>query len=151
MKKNQKTSDVLNVYKVIGVAKYSKLSDDDKIRTWKIVRNLKPIAEQFDADAKDVSERMKPADNFVELWQKAQEYEKGNKDAMTEAEYKAFCKELKDYNQLVSKAIEELLAVEVEVDFEPLTEEAFGLLMASNDWTMQQATMVGDFVVNSHI
>lgn len=148
MKRKVKTSEIINLYKIIGAAKYSKMSDDDKIRTWKIVRKLKPIAEQFDADAKDVSERMKPTDNFVERWQRAQEYEQSGKtsDIMNLTEYNEFCKELKDYNQLVGKAIDEMLTNDVEVDFEPLTEEAFSQLMSCNEWTIQQATLIGDFV-----
>jgi len=35
---------------------------------------------------------------------------------------------------------------EVELEIEPLTEDAFAKLMASNEWTMEQAVVLGDIV-----
>jgi len=152
MNKKVKTSEILKVYNVIGSAKYGKMSDDDKVKVWKIARKLKPVATKFDEDAKDAAEKMKPAEDFDEKLQKAQEYErlrqKGEPtiDIMTTPEYEKFLSTFKDYQKLVDKAVQEFADKEVKVDFDPINEEAFGKLMASNDWTMEQVATLGDFI-----
>ena len=35
----------------------------------------------------------------------------------------------------------------VDLEFEPLSEEAFGKLMASNDWTIEKAMTIGALIV----
>lgn len=152
MKKNVKTSEILNVYQIIGSAKYSKMSDEDKIKAWKIARKLKPVATKFEEDRNDALERLKPSEDFDDKLRKAQEYERLKReqkptiDVMTTADFDAFMAELNKYNELVTKAVDEFGKKEVEVEFDAMSEDAFGKLIASNDWTMGQVTLVGDFV-----
>ena len=151
-KKTLKTSEILNIYNVLNSAKYTKMDDADKIKAWKICRKLKPIATKFDEDSKDAAEKMKPADNFDEKFQKAREYERLTNehkpaiDIMTTAEYDEFIKTLKAYNKTVGDAVKEFAEKEVKIEFEPLTEEAFGKMISSNEWTMAQVTTLGDFI-----
>lgn len=153
MKKTIKTEDALKAYNIISQAKYSKMDDADKVRAWKIARALKPVATRFDEDSRDAADKLKPTDDFTERLGKAQEYERLTKegqptiDIMTTADYHAFVKEFQKYNQLVADAVKEFGAKEVELDFEPLTDDAFGKLMASNEWTMEQATALGELAV----
>lgn len=153
MKKTIKTKDALAVYNVLAGARFTKMDDADKVRMWRITRQLKPVATRYDEDSKDAAEKMKPTDDFSDRLQKAQEYErlrqKGEPtiDVMTTAEYTEFVSELRKYNRLVSDTLEELAGKEEEFDFEPLSEDAFGKLLASNDgWTGEQVTVAGDFV-----
>lgn len=152
MKKNAKTKDILAVYNVIKNARYSKLADADKIKAWKITRVLKPIATKFDDDTTDAREKLKPEDDFDERLKKAIEFERRKganeptTDVMTDAEYGNFIAKFKKYNETVNNAVTEFGEKEVEVEFESLNEDAFGKLMASNEWDMQQVTLVGDFV-----
>ena len=154
-KQTIKTEKVLNAYRVLSTAKYSKMADEDKIKVWKIARTLKPVAEKFEDDSKDAAEKMKPSEDFDEKLQKAQEYERMIKDKdadMTKlpigaAEYSAFIKEFQQYNKLVGDAIKEFADKEVEVSFEKLSEDAFGKLMASNEWTMEQTMEIGMLIV----
>lgn len=156
MKKTIKTSDILNAYNVLKMAKYSAMEDADKIKAWKIARALKPIATKFDDDSKDAAEKLKPEidGGFDEVLGKVQEYERMVRDTkadmtklpMGAAEYNAFITKLKEYNKLVGKAVEEFANVENEIEFEPLTENAFGKLIASNDWTVGQVEVLGDIV-----
>ena len=153
MEKTFKTSDVLSIYNIINTAKYNKMDDDDKIKVWKIVRAMKPVATKFDEDMKDASEKLKPTDDFNERLQKAQEYErlrsqnKPTNDAMADEEYEAFIKEFKNYNKVVEDAIKEFGDKEVKITFDAISEKAFGNLMASNDWTMEQAVKLGEVIV----
>lgn len=52
-----------------------------------------------------------------------------------------------NYNRLVADAVKEFADKEVEIEFEPLSEDAFGKLMASNEWTMEQTVEIGMLIV----
>ena len=152
MKKNVKTSEILSVYQIIGSAKYGKMSNDDKIKTWKIARKLKPIATKFDEDTKDAAEKMKPYEDFDQKLEKAQEFERLTQkkeptiDVMTKAEYDTFIKDFEAYKKMIDKAVKEFAEKVVKVEFEPLSEEAFTKMIESNDWTIGQVTVLGDFI-----
>jgi len=150
MKKTLKTEAVLEVWNILNAATYKKLDDADKIKLYKTARVLKPIAKQFEEDSKDAAEKLKPEGLDGQL-EKAKEYEskkpKGEDTPMTDEEYQAFIRDMwSPFNQLVAKAVKEFAEKEVEVDIEPLTEEAFGKLMASNDWSVDKAMIIGEFI-----
>lgn len=155
MKTKITTEKVLNAYRVIGGAKYTKMDDSDKIKVWKIARALKPVVDKFDDDYKDAAEKMKPSEDFADNLQKAREFERITKEKdfdasklpMGVAEYNEFIKKLQDYNRLVDEAVKEFVDKEVEIEFEPLSEESFGKLMASNEWTMEQTVEIGMLIV----
>ena len=154
MKKSLKSEQVLMAYNIISTAKYGKLDDADKIKVWKIARAMKPVATRLREDSEDAAQKMKPTEDFDERLQRAQEYERlirlQDTDATTlpmgAAEYDAFIKEFNDYRKLVDDTIKEFSEKEVSLDFEPLSEEAFGKLMASNNWTMDQVIILGDII-----
>ena len=152
MKKTVKTSEILSTFNVLSNAKYGKMEDSDKIKVWKICRKLKPIATKFDEDTKDAAEKMKPTEDFDERLSKAQQYERAQQqgkptfDIMRAADYENFIKDFKEYQKLINDAVKEFADTEVEVEFDVLSEESFGKLLASNDWTMAQVTTLGDFI-----
>ena len=154
MTKKMKTEDVLKAYNVISTAKYGKLADEDKIKVWKIARALKPVAEKFREDSEDAQQKMKPNDDFDEQLMKAQEYEREirkpdcdpTKLPIGAAQYQEFLEEFKAYQKLVNDAISDFAKKEVEVEIETLSEDAFGKLMASNDWNMEQVVALDGIV-----
>ena len=150
-----KTEKAVAASNILATAKYGKLSDEDKVKVWKIARALKPIATKFDEDSNDASEKFKEdIENFDERLGKAQQYEveirKPDFDAqklpMGAAEYAAFIDEFKKYQKLVSDAMAEFAQADTDVDFEPIDEDAFGKLMASNDWNVAQAMALGEII-----
>lgn len=147
-----KTKQALETYNILNGAKYSKLEDADKIKLWKIVRALKPIATKFQEDVKDASDKFKSEfEGFDENLKKAQDYEKGKAEGkedlpMTEEEYKAFIEVFKKYNKLVSDAVNEFAEAEVNLNVETLSEDAFGKLLSSNDWSIDKTTSI-DFMI----
>ena len=149
MKKTMKTSVVLDAFNVLNTAKYTKLDDADKIKVWKIARAMKPIATKFEEDNKDAAEKMKP-EGFDEKLQNAQDYERVMKDSnadasglkMGAAEYSEFIKEVQKYNKLVGDAVKEFADKEVKIDFDTISEEVFGKLMASNEWDIAQTMKI---------
>ena len=152
MKKTVKTSVVIGVFNVLSQAKYGLMSDADKIKVWKIARKLKPIAQKFEDDSRDCADKMKPTEDFTDRLRRWQEYNqlKNNNqptiDIMSTAEHDAFTKEWNKYNELVGKAMKEYTDKEVEVDFEPISEDALLKLMESNEWTIGQVAVAGDFI-----
>ena len=148
------TEVILAAYSILKGANYQKMGDDDKIKLWKIARALKPVATQFEDDNKDAAEKLKP-EGFDEKLQNAQEYERVTKDPnadtsnlkMGAAEHNEFINgEWKKFNQLMAKAVDEFAKKEVKLEFEPLSEDAFAKLMASNDWKVEQVMTVADLI-----
>ena len=154
MKKIQiKNEEVLNAFNIINAANYKQLDDSDKIKLYKIARAMKPSARQFEDDSRDAAEKLKPEGIDAKL-EKAREYElktkKGETDKlpMTAEEYQAFIQEeWLPFNSLVQKAVREFADKVVDLEFEPLSEEVFGKLMASNDWTIEKAMTIGALIV----
>lgn len=153
MKKVLKKGEVLEAFTILNSANYKQLDDADKIKLWKIARVMKPVAKQLEDDSRDAAEKLKP-ENFDAQLEKAKEFEakvqKGDTDKlpMTEDEHLKFIREVfQPFNNLVQKAVDDETKKEVEIDFEPLTEDAFGKLMASNDWKIQQVMVLGNLIV----
>ena len=156
MELKAKTEKVYAAYVVLSQAKYGKLSDEEKIKVWKIARALKPVAAKFEEDSKDASEKLQPYDGFSDDLQKANEYQAKVKTAnldpktlpMGPAEYNEFMRKFNAYQKTVGEAMKEFAQTEVKVSFEPNSEETFQKLMNSNDWNFGQVTSVGDIIVN---
>ena len=150
-----KTEKVLAAHRVLSASKYQKLSDDDKIKVFKICVALKPIAKKFEEDSKDAAEKLKPCEDHDQKLQQAQEYERVTRDPkgdastleMGAAEYNDFIKLMQKYGKLVNEAMKEESEKEVEVEFEKISQEAFIKLMNSNDWTFTEAEAVGEIVM----
>ena len=155
MEAKMKTAKVLDAYRILSTAKYAKLDNEDKIKVWKIARALKPIATQFEEDSKDAAEKLKPTDDFSDRLQNAQEFEMAQKNPdfdasklkMGAAEYHEFIKEFKEYDKTVAQAVKEFADKEVDLKFDGISEDVFGKLMASNDWTVEQAIMISDVII----
>ena len=154
-KKTFKTEKVLAAYRLLGSAKYGKLADEDKIKVLKICIALKPIATKYDEDSKDVAEKLKPSEDYDEKLAQAQEYERVSRDKnadasqlkMGAAEFNEFIKTMNHYQDLISKALKDEMEKEVEVEFDPISEDALLKLMNSNDWTMAEVMAVSEVAV----
>ncbi len=155
MKKVIKTNDILAAFNIINVAKYTSLEDKDKVKVWKIARALKPVATKFKEDTEDAAEKLKPEvkGGYEETFMKAREFarmaeakEDLSKAPMTEKEFEAFNKQYVDYQKLLINALNEFSEKEVEIEFEPLDDDAFGKLMASNEWKMDQVLALADII-----
>ena len=139
-----KTKEIEESHSLISTARYQKLSDDDKVKVWKISRKLSPIAEQYSKDVEDAKQRLLPSEDFPQKLQMALKYQSlrdsGEKDLpMTEEEFSKIAAEWNNYNAILDKALRDRAEEKVTIEIEPITEEAFGKLMASNDWSFAQA------------
>jgi hypothetical protein len=63
----------------------------------------------------------------------------GEKDLpITEEEFTKIAHEWNNYNKILDKALKDAAEEKVTIEIEPISEEAFGKLMASNDWSFEQ-------------
>ena len=157
MEKKIKTDEVLKAFNILSMAKYDKLSDEDKIKLWKITCAMMPYATQYEELQKDAAKKFKPAtEGFDERLEKAQGVERmlrfPNVDATTlpmgAAEYNQFiANEMNPYNKVVAEALKEFADKEVSLTFDGLSSEAFGKLMASNEWVMGNVAKLGMLIV----
>ena len=155
MSKKVKTKEVLVAWQVLGQAKYDKLDNDQKVRVFHIGQMLKPIATAFSDYSADAAEKMQPSADFQERWDKAKVYETmtANPKAdmeqlpMGPAEYKEFMvKEYFPFDRLWKKAIKDEGDKEVELKFDPISEEVLFALADANKWNVDQTTAVATVV-----
>ena len=155
MSKTVKTKEVLVAWQVLGQAKYDKLDSDQKVHVFHIGQQLKPIATAFSDYSADAAEKMQPSADFQERWDKAKVYETmtANPKAdmeqlpMGPAEYKEFMvKEYFPFDRLWKKAIKDEGDKEVELKFEPISEEVLFALADANKWNVDQTTAVAAIV-----
>lgn len=155
MSKKVKTKEVLVAWQVLGQAKYDKLDSDQKVHVFHIGQQLKPIATAFSDYSADAAEKMQPSADFQERWDKAKVYETmtANPKAdmeqlpMGPAEYKEFMvKEYFPFDRLWKKAIKDEGDKEVELKFNPISEEVLFALADANKWNVDQTTAVAAVV-----
>ena len=155
MSKKVKTKEVLVAWQVLGQAKYDKLDSDQKVRVFHIGQMLKPIATAFSDYSADAAEKMQPSADFQERWDKAKVYETmtANPKAdmeqlpMGPAEYKEFMvKEYFPFDRLWKKAIKDEGDKEVDLKFDPISEEVLFALADANKWNVDQTTAVATVV-----
>lgn len=130
------TNDIVTAYRLVNTAKLAKMEDAEKFALIKIVRQLKKVGTDFDDFLKDAQERLKP-EKFDEIVGKLQ-----SKEDLTTEEQNA----LNKYNKNVQDCLKDELEKEVELDFEPLSEEAIGRFISSNDFSVSDILIIEDVV-----
>lgn len=133
-----KTEKVVSVYGVLAEAKITKMEDKDKFKVIKALKELKVVAKAFEDFRTDALEKLK-GEEHDKMVERAQQWQReGDKTTLTEDERIEVNKYLTDYNTKVAECLKEEAEKENDITFEPLTEEALGKLVASNDWTVRQ-------------
>lgn len=147
-----KTIDIATIYSLLNEAKLTKMDDADKFKVIKALRKIKPIAKAYEDFIEDAKNKLKGED-FDKMFEKAQTWNKDNQGKkvgeLTQeqiAELEPINKYFAEYNQSVDKCVKEEAEKEVELTFDKLNEEAFGKLVASNDWTCGQIMALSDAV-----
>lgn len=130
------TNDIVTAYRLINTAKLGKMEDAEKFAIIKAVRQLKKVGTDFDDFLKDAQERLKP-EGFDKIVGKIQ-----SKEELASDEQSALDK----YNKDVAECLSEELGKEIELDFEPLSEEAVGRFIASNDFNVSEILAVSDVI-----
>lgn len=148
-----KTKDIVSIYAFLNEAKLTKMEDADKFTVIKALRVFKPVAKGYEDFIEDAKNKLKGEehDAMTERAQKWNDANQGKKvGELTKeqiAELEAINKYFSDYNKSVEDCVKEEAEKEVELAFDKLTEESFGKLVASNDWTCGQIMELSDSIV----
>ena len=147
-----KTIEITNIFAVLNEAKLTKMEDADKFKVIKALRAIKPIAKGYEDFVEDAKNKLKGED-FDNMSEKAQAWNKDNQGkkvgelAQEEIDnLNAINTYFAEYNKRVEACVKEEAEKEVELTFDKLSEEAFGKLVASNDWTCGQIMALSDAV-----
>lgn len=131
---NKTTDQIVTAFRLINNAKLTKMETAERFALIKAMRQLKKVATEFDDFLKDAQDKLKP-ENFDTIMEKYQ-----SKQELTSEEIVAFNK----YNKNVSDCLKDELDKEIELTFEPLTEESLGRLIESNDYTVNDIMVIED-------
>lgn len=142
MEKVLKTIEIADAYQLIEKADYQKLSDVEKVKLWKISRLLKPIAVPYFGDRDDALKSFITPE-FVESYRKCKEYEdkkgEGKELPFSNEEYQEYGNVVMKANNLLEETLGQLADKEVTLEFEPISNDALGKLVTSNNWKFSEA------------
>lgn len=141
-----KTSTIIEVYQLLNNAKMTKMESKEKFQIIRIMRAMKPVAEEWDSFVKTMDEKLRD-DNHEEMLAKAQQWQKeGEKTTLSLDERMA----VNEYFGKLDKERRELIASEqskeVNILFDKLTEEAFEHLVDSNDFVVGQIVTLQEVI-----
>lgn len=129
-----KTKDIIGVYKVLSDAKLTKMESSDKFKVIKMMRAMRPIAEEWDSFLKTVDEKLKK-DNHDNIIEKAQKWQQdGDKTTLTTEEKIEINKYLVEFHKEKEECIREELEKDANLEFDKINDLAFEKLIDSNDW-----------------
>lgn len=128
MKKTFKTDTITVAYIILKNASVSKMKSEEKFAIIKAMRELKKIAVPYQDMITDTREKLKP-ENAAEL----EAMEQRGLDNLSAEERESYDRCTAAYNAEVDKALNEEAQKEVEIDIEPISDEALGRFADSND------------------
>lgn len=132
-----KVKDIVNVYTILKDAKLTKMDSMDKFKLIKMMRAMKPTAEEWDSFLSTVDEKLKKEnhDDFIEKARKWQQ--EGEKTTLTEEEKLEVNTYFIEYQREKNECIKDELEKTVSLEFEKLQQGAFEKLIDSNDWDVK--------------
>lgn len=137
-----KVKDLIFASPVLSKAKLTRMDDLDKFNVIKAVRAIRIVTHEYDELVKDAQEKFK-GENHDEMVLKAEVWNvKHSSGAPIPPEERADFDELNgyfsEYNRLMNKFRSDEAEKEVSCDYPRLTEDAFGSLVSSNDFTVEE-------------
>lgn len=128
---------IVKAYAKLGDVKVTTLEDKEVMKVIKMRKAMRPVSEEFNAFLEDVKSKFKP-EGFEDTVRKAQE----GWDKMTDSEKRAANELVTGYNRKVDEAVKEEADREVEIEFEPLSEDSLTKLMKENSMTVAEMEML---------
>lgn len=131
---------VIDAYETLASAKRSKMEADDRRAIHKILWPMKKVADDFAGYRKEAVRNLQP-ENYDSIVGRINRFnamtEAEREKALTQKEYVDALRANLEFNNEITKTLDEERAKEMELDFEPLAEEAYDRLLDSNpDWDL---------------
>lgn len=141
-----KTSTIIEVYQLLNTAKLTKMESKEKFSVIKIMRAMKPVAEEWDSFIKTMDEKLK-GEHHEEMLAKAQQWQKeGEKTTLSLDERMAVNEYFAKFNKDRTEMITSEQSKEVNILFDKLTEEGFERLVDSNDFNVGQIVALQEVI-----
>lgn len=128
---------IVKAYAKLGDVKVTTLEDKEVMKVIRMRKAMRPVSEEFNAFLEDVKTKFKP-EGFEETVRKAQD----RWDKMSDAEKKAANELVTGYNRKVEEAAKDEAEKEVDIEFEPLSEDSLTKLMKENSLTVAEMEML---------
>lgn len=129
-----KLKEAVSLYKTLGDAKVSVLSESDITIIVKIRKSLRAIVEDYDAFLKDCQDKFKPED-WDDIQEKINKWQQeGENTSLSLEERVEINKTVLNYQNKINSAVKEELEKNINIDVEKLSEEAAVKLLKHNDW-----------------
>ena len=143
-----KTIAIVKGYQILQGAKLTKMEDTDKFKVIEAMRELRPVAERYEADEKEAVEKLKD-DKFKDMEAKADKYRQaGDKSkVLTNSEISEMNAYYEKFNKTVDECLAPIKGKEVKLKFGKITKEAFCKFLESNDLTVEQIMQVDEILV----
>lgn len=138
MKKTIKAETIALAHRMLGGASLAKMEDAEKFTVIKAMRALKPVATALSEAVETAREKLAPED-YARIKQNAQRFQ--TLTPQEQAEVNAVEREL---DEKVTECVKEEAGKEHELEYEPLSEAAFGRFMSSNDFRVSAIMTLSD-------
>lgn len=138
MEKIVTTENIVIAYNSLRGAKLTRLDTAEKFTAIRAMRALKPMAASLQGFIEDAREKLRP-EGFDIIERKASAF-----DTLSDEEKRAVNAAVNAYNADVARCISEEASREHTLEFETMTEEAFGRLLDSNDLDMSTILVLQD-------
>ncbi len=133
-----KLKDAVALYKVLGEAKVSTLSEKDITIVVKTRKDLRNVVEDYEDFLKDCQEKFKPED-WDDIQEKIQKWQQeGEKTTLTVEERVGINKAVADYQNKINSAVKDELNKDVEITIEKLSDDTAAKLLKHNDWEINK-------------
>ncbi|MBQ7572135.1 MAG: hypothetical protein IJT19_07845 [Bacteroidaceae bacterium] len=134
------------LYGLLKQSRTTKMEDQGRMRILRIIKALRPAAQEYEADLKEAREKMKDG-QFDAMTAKAEKWQMEGAKAISDDEKMAVNAYFARYNKAVNKAVEALAAKQKKAEFDKLSPDELKKLISSNDYTGEQMELLDDMVV----
>ncbi|MDE6860942.1 MAG: hypothetical protein K2J65_11085 [Duncaniella sp.] len=138
MKKTITAETITLAYRLLGNASLSKMEDAEKFTVIKAMRKLKPIATPLSEAVETAREKLVPED-YARIRQNALRYEQ-----LTVEEQMEVSTVERELDEKVSECVKEEALKEHELEYDALSEAAFGRFLSSNDFKLATIMVLSD-------
>ena len=138
MKKEVTVKTILDANNTLKTAKLGKMKDGENFQVVKALRAIKAAATPAQELIETANEKLKP-ENFDAIQEKASRF-----DSLTDAEKIEVNNQLVRVQNKIERCTADELKKTVKLDISPLSEESFGRLVESNDFTVGQIMVLQD-------
>lgn len=139
-----KIKECIEAAALLKTAKVTKMEDADKLTVVKAMRALKQVASEYESLYNDMQEKLK-CDGHNDMVSRAKLFNEryaqkpyNELDEWQRKEREELSAYFSDYNNRLAAAMKEEEDKEVSPEYKRLTEDAFGKLIASNDFSVEQ-------------